>query len=119
MVAADRGWTSSTWATYRSWQRHGAQVRRGERGTQVVLWKPTERHEPSEDGDDAVHRSLFARTFTVFATEQVDGAERWLAPVKTPEGERLEQADRYFAAIGADIVHGGDRACYVPALRGC
>lgn len=33
MVAADRGWTSSTWATYNAWKRHGAQVRRGERGT--------------------------------------------------------------------------------------
>ena len=76
MVAADRGWTSSIWATYNGWQRHGGQVRRGERGTQVVLWKPTERHETTDDGDDAVHRSLFARAFTVFAAEQVDGAER-------------------------------------------
>src|SRR3954451_19057564 len=66
MVAADRGWTSSTWATYNAWKRHGAQVRRGERGTQVVLWKPTERHETTDDGDESVHRSLFARAFTVF-----------------------------------------------------
>ncbi len=116
MVATDRGWTSSTWATYRSWQRHGAQVRRGERGTQVVLWKPTERREQDSDGDDTVHRSLFARTFTVFAAEQVDDGDSWLTPTVVPEGERLEQADRYFAAIGADIIHGGDRACYVPAL---
>lgn len=92
MVASDRGWASSTWATYRSWQRHGAQVRRGERGTQVVLWKPTERREPNDDGDP------------------------WLTPTVAPEGERLEQADRYFASIGADVVHGGDRTCYVPAL---
>ena len=42
-TAADRGWSSSTFATYRGWQRHRAQVRRGERGAQVVLWKPTER----------------------------------------------------------------------------
>ena len=42
-----RGWTSARWATYRGWQRHGCQVRRGERGTHVVLWKPTERHEPA------------------------------------------------------------------------
>lgn len=116
MVASDRGWPSARWATYRGWQRHGAQVRKGERGTHVVLWKPIERHEQTDTGDDSVHRSLFARTFTVFAAEQVDGADCWLAPIHLPECERIEQADAYFAAIAADVVHGGDRACYVPAL---
>lgn len=31
MMAGERGWSSSTWATYRGWHRHGGQVRRGER----------------------------------------------------------------------------------------
>lgn len=116
MVAGDRGWTSGRWATYKAWQRHGGQVRKGERGTHVVLWKPTERHEQTDDGDDTVHRSLFARTFTVFAAEQVDGADRWLAPAEqVPEGERIERADAYFEAVGADVVIGGDRACYAAA----
>jgi len=116
MVAADRGWTSSRWATYNAWQRHGAQVRRGERGTHIVLWKPTERHEATEDGDDTIHRSLLARTFTVFAAEQVDGAGHLVAVVDVEPEQRIESAEGYFAAIGADVVHGGDLACYVPAL---
>lgn len=116
MVAGDRGWSSARWATYRGWQRHGGQVHKGERGTHVVLWKPTERHDQREDGTETVHRSLFARTFTVFAAEQVDGADRWLTPVELAEGERIARADAYFAEVGADVVHGGDRACYVPAL---
>lgn len=117
MVAGDRGWTSSRWATYRGWQRHGCQVRRGERGTHVVLWKPTERHEESDDGDDVARRSLLARTFTVFAAEQVDGSERYLtSPVELTEPERIGLADTYFASVGAEVAHGGDRACYVPAL---
>jgi antirestriction protein ArdC len=118
MVAADRGWTSSTWATYNGWKRHGGQVRRGERGTQVVLWKPTERHETTDDGGEAVHRSLFARAFTVFAADQVDGAERHTnetATESTP-AQRIESAEAYFAAVGADVVNGGDQACYVPTL---
>ena len=82
----------------------------------VVLWKPTQRHDQTDDDGERVHRSLFARTFAVFAAEQVDGAGRWLAPIEVPEGERIEQADAYFAAICADVLHGGDRACYVPAL---
>lgn len=117
MVAAARGWTSSTWATYNAWKRHGAQVRRGERGTQVVLWKPTERHETTDDGDESVHRSLFARAFTVFSAEQVDGAEHLISSAPDPtEAQRIESAETYFAAIRADVLHGGDQACYVPAL---
>lgn len=116
MVAADRGWTSSRWATYNAWQRHGAQVLRGERGMHIVLWKPTERHEATEEGDGTIHRSLLARTFTVFAAEQVDGAGHLAAVVDVEPAQRIESAEAYFAAIGADVVHGGDRACYVPAL---
>lgn len=117
MVAADRDWTSSTWATYNAWQRRGAQVRRGEHGTQVVLWKQTERHESTEDGDESVRRALLARTFTVFAAEQVDGAEHLVSSAPdTTDAQRIESAETYFAAVGADVVHGGDRACYVPAL---
>ena len=118
MTAADRGW-SSTWATYRGWQRHSCQVRRGEHGTPVVLWKPTERkdQETSEDETGRSRRSLLARTFTVFAAEQVEGGERVLAPrIDRPESERLAAADAYFSAIGSRVVLGGDRACYVPSL---
>ena len=118
MTAADRNW-SSTWATYRGWQRHNCQVRRGELGTQVVLWKPTERkdQETSEDEMGRSRRSLLARTFTVFAAEQVEGGERVLAPrIDRPESERLAAADAYFSTIGSRVVLGGDRACYVPSL---
>lgn len=117
MVAADRGWTSTIWATYNAWKRHGAQVRRGERGTQVVLWKPTERHETTDDGGDSLHRSLFARAFTVFAAEQVDGAERVSKPIaEASELQGIEAIETFFARVGANVVHGGDQACYVAAF---
>ncbi|MFN6122015.1 MAG: ArdC family protein [Actinomycetes bacterium] len=114
MLAADRGWTSGTWATYKTWTKHGCQVRRGERGTHIVLWKQTER--PDTDEDDTTRRSLLARSFVVFAAEQVDGADRCIATDERTPAELIDQADRYFAAIGADIVHGGDQASYSPAL---
>jgi antirestriction protein ArdC len=116
MTAADRGWKSNTWSTYQAWQSHGAQVRRGERGTQVVLWKQTDRREPDVDGENEPppgRRGLFARTFTVFAAEQVDGA----GPPVTLTGTRTfgnDDVDRYFAAIDARVVIGGNTACYRP-----
>ena len=114
MVAADRGWIAGTWATYKTWAKHGCQVRRGERGTHVVLWKQTERPDPTDD--DKTKRSLLARSFVVFAAEQVDGADRFTTTDERTPVERIEQADAYFATIGADIVHGGSHASYSPAL---
>jgi len=115
MVAADRGW-SSTWATYRGWQRHDSQVRKGERGTQVVLWKPIE-NKTDDDSDGKGRRSMFARAFTVFAAEQVEGGDRFTQPTDDrPATQRIADAEGYFGHIGADIVTGGDRACYVPSF---
>ena len=79
LTAAEQGWPSGRWATYRGWQRHGCQVRRGERGTHVVLWKPTNpAANGDDDSDDRNRPTFYARVFTVFAAEQVDGAERFM-----------------------------------------
>jgi antirestriction protein ArdC len=119
MVAAAHDWTSGVWATYRGWQRHGAQVRRGERATQVVLWKQTRPNDADAAEDDQPRRPrLFARAYAVFAAEQVDGAADILARRQPPTRdtpERLDAADAYFAAVGAHVEHGGNRAYYQPS----
>ena len=119
MVSAANDWHSGVWATYRGWQRHGAQVRRGAKGTSVLLWKtlePRTNDEPDEDGGN--RRRLVARTFTVFAAEQADGTDDLIAARRdtgrdTPQ--RIEAADAFFAAVGAEVHTGGNVACYQPA----
>ncbi len=121
-VAAERGWSSNRWATYRGWQRQGCQVRRGERSTAVVLWKPTDRRTDSEQvasskDDVKSSRGLFARVFNVFAAEQVDGAARFThRPEHVDDDHRVAEVELYFAGVGSRVVSGGDGACYVPAL---
>lgn len=125
MVGAARGWTSGVFGTYKAWQRHGSQVRRGERAVQVVLWKPTtpkvDHDDPDTDNDGDTRRPrLLARAYSVFAAEQCDGADdilaaraQLLADRDTPE--RIDAAEHYFAAIPAVVVEGGNRAYYRPA----
>jgi antirestriction protein ArdC len=119
MVAAAHGWTSGVWATYRGWQRHGAQVRRGERGAQVVLWKQTRPADADDDNDDQPRRPrLLARAYAVFAAEQVDGADAILASRQRPPRDthdRIDAAETYFVTVGAQVMHGGNRAYYQPA----
>lgn len=125
MVSAAHDWTSGTFGTYRAWQRHGAQVRRGERATQVVLWKPTIPTDAATNTDDTDDTPtgrprLIARAYAVFAAEQCDGADEIIARrnqqrTERDTPERIDDAERYLAAVAATVIEGGNRAYYRPA----
>ena len=118
LVAGQRGWDTGVWGTYRAWQRHGAQVRRGSTGTHVVLWKSTTDTVLMDDDTEPTERTqLIARTYTVFAAEQVDGADDLLSRrdvVERDTPERIAAAEAYFAAVGATVTEGGNLAGYDP-----
>jgi antirestriction protein ArdC len=108
MTAAERGWTSGQWATYKQWEALGHQVQKGERGTEIFLWKPSTRKDKAT-GEET--KSLYATTFKVHAREQTDAPELEVVPL--PQHERLAHAEDFFAAIGADCRFGGDQAAYM------
>ncbi|AWK85984.1 ArdC family protein [Azospirillum thermophilum] len=115
MTAMERGYASPFWLSYRQAQGLGGQVRRGERGTLVVYAGTVSRPEPNEEGEDSEHEIHFLKGYTVFNAEQVDGLpEHFRAHVPEPKEPmlRLEAAERFFAATGADIRTGGTRAYY-------
>jgi antirestriction protein ArdC len=106
MVAVGKGYAGS-WATYKQWQTLGAQVRRGEKSTHGVKWSRIEDKRAGET-------RMVPFCFYVFAAEQVDGYEP-PAPIVRDTPERIEAAETFFAALGADVRHGGNRAAYSPA----
>ena len=58
----------------------------------------------------------FLKGYTVFNAEQCDGLPAQYTakaePPALPQAARLERADAFFAATGADIRHGGTKAFY-------
>lgn len=109
-----RGFTTHYWATYKQWSEKGCQVRRGETATTVLLFKPGARDVENETGDSQRQRFLITRAYKVFNADQVDG---WTPPVeKRSVFEINAHAEEFFAAIGASIDHGGNRACYYPSI---
>ncbi|MGC0321061.1 antirestriction protein ArdC [Bradyrhizobium sp. USDA 326] len=115
-AAMANGYSDGLWGTYRQWQDSGAQVRKGERSTTVVLWKQIASSEPAggDDSDDGGHRRMFARAFSVFNVAQVDGYEQ--PPVQVlPESERLAHADEFIVNLGIKAVFGGAEAYYLPS----
>jgi antirestriction protein ArdC len=104
------------WGTNRQWQALDAQVRKGERGTTVVLWKevtPAGGHDRLGD-EDGPARRIFARAFTVFNVAQVDGYQPEAAAL-LPETERLAHAEAFIGNLGINTVFGSPNAYYRPA----
>jgi antirestriction protein ArdC len=116
LVAAERGYVSTTWGTYNAWKKHDVQVRKGESGTKVVLWKPTKgRKLDVATGEEVENSYLYATTYTVFNAEQCDGADEWTTPpADLNSDERLAAADEFWKAWPVPITEGGDRAYYAP-----
>jgi antirestriction protein ArdC len=117
-AAQSKGYESGEWGTYKQWQERGAQVRKGEKATLVVFWKFANNAQESQDDSDeqpsSGSRLLFTRGYSVFNAAQVDG----YSPKVEANGTQLEkiaQADAFFAGIGSDIRHGGNRAYYSPS----
>lgn len=103
-------YASSTWATYKQWHGVGAQVRKGERGHQLVKWVPKK----SKD-DPEVQSSeprLIPLTFSVFNADQVDGWETEVRYQHSP----VERAEAWIAASQAVINYEGNRAFYSPKV---
>lgn len=109
IAANSAGYSEGLWGTYKQWQAAGAQVRKGERATTVVLWKeskPRQQDEEKGDGvDDDSRPRLFARAFWVFNRSQVDNYDPPARPV-LPEADRIAQADHFFSALQIQLRSG-------------
>lgn len=60
------------WGTFKAVKESGGSVRRGEKATHVILWKPVVKRNPGDD-EDAESRYMLLRTYPVFNAEQCDG----------------------------------------------
>ena len=109
--AAERGYGSAAWLTYKQAEELGGQVRKGEKATPCVFFGT--RDVPDESGDDAeeTRRIPFAKPFWLFNADQVDGIGR---PEPAAAWDPLERAEEVVKKSGADVSEGGTRAFYNP-----
>ena len=73
------------------------------------------RSETDDKGEQTEREIPFMKGYTVFNAEQVDGlpAHFYAKPeAPLPASERIASADRFFAATGMALRHGGARAYY-------
>jgi antirestriction protein ArdC len=118
LILWSSGSESQTWATYLQWSELGCQVRAGSRGQQIVFFKKLEDREDDQvdnPAEDEERRRFVIKGFTVFSADQVEGYEpKFEAPTCDSALQRIEEAEAFVRATGADIRHGGSRAFYSP-----
>lgn len=115
LAATDKGYSSPYWFTFNQAKDLGGFVKRGEHGSLVVYANSIKKTEKDDQGEDVEHDIFFMRGYTVFNSEQVDGLPaRFTAPLPqlTRTEDRIQYADAFFRATGAEVKHGGDRAYY-------
>ena len=119
-VGAEAGYTSPYWMTYNQAVAFGAQVRRGESGTLSVYFNAVSKTETDvSTGEENLRLIRFMRHYVVFNAEQIDGLAPQFHPatqsVAVEPSTRQAAIDAFFAAIPADIRHGGDKAFFSPS----
>jgi antirestriction protein ArdC len=91
-------------------------VRQGESGSLVVYANTLSRTVEDETAGKDVERQIaFMKAYTVFNAQQVDGLPAHFYAMHQPTLDpvaRITKAEAFFAATGAEINEGGNRACY-------
>ncbi|WP_169337759.1 ArdC family protein [Pseudoclavibacter soli] len=125
MISATRaGYPSNQWMTFNQAKKLGGQVRKGEHGTRILIYKTFERRDkdgsPMLDDHGKPMTGVFASTATVFNIAQVDGLPEKATPADAAPTERAWEDDRVGQSVidssGAVIHHvSQDRAFYRPS----
>ncbi|PUB88017.1 MAG: antirestriction protein [gamma proteobacterium symbiont of Ctena orbiculata] len=114
-ASVTEGYSAPIWMTFRQAKELGANVRKGEKGELVVYANTITRTEENKKGEEVEQVIPFMKGYSVFNVEQIEGLPsqyyKLAEPVLDPV-QRIEHAEAFFAASGADIRHGGNRAYY-------
>ncbi len=114
--AMAQNFAAPIWMTFKQASELDAHIRKGEKGSLVVYADSITRKETDEKTGGEIDREIpFLKGYTVFNVEQIDGLPEvyyaTTAPTLDPVS-RIEHAEEFFAALGATIRQGGNRAFY-------
>jgi len=116
LAGQEKGYDVDFWGTFQQWKTAGASVKKAEKATQVILFRPIKKTVTDANGNEKLESFPLLRTFSVFNISQVSGAV--VEPfVDRPVGpafvhEQRDEFDRVVAATGAVVRFAGSKAAY-------
>src|SRR6266536_1513531 len=114
--AMAQNFAAPIWMTFKQALELEAHIRKGEKGSLVVYADSIKRKKTDEKTGDEIDREIpFLKGYTVFNVEQIEGLPENYYTKAVPTLDpvaRIDHAEKFFAALGATIRHGGNRAFY-------
>lgn len=114
-TAAEQGYTSPYWMTYKQASELKANVRKGEKATQVVYANKIIKEDQDSNGEKTTSQIPFLKCYTVFNASQIDGLPESYFPTVEPvvanDKQRNQELEAFFAQTKADI-YTGHQASY-------
>ncbi|MDZ4867618.1 MAG: zincin-like metallopeptidase domain-containing protein [Alphaproteobacteria bacterium] len=117
IAAAEAGYRSRHWFSFRQAAALGASVRKGERGETVVYYGRAHRERIDVDGAVAEDKFRFLRSYVVFNAAQIDGLPDrfFIEPVAAGSLGPIGWHEAWFAKLDIARIVTADRACYIPS----
>jgi len=115
MSSMAQGFSNPAWATFKQWQAAGINVKKGEKGTQIVFFKPVSKETVNDSGETEKSGYCVAKAYWIFNAEQTDAV---IVPAEKPESAHFDvnaECEQRIVKTGASITHGGDSAFYMPS----
>lgn len=114
--AADRGYQTPYWMTFKQAAELKGHVKKGEKATQVVFADSFTVVDKDQNGEEKKQNIPFLKSYAVFNAAQIDGLPEpyYNVPEFKPTNEetRILELEKFFAATKAEITHGGNQAYY-------
>ena len=107
-----KGYGDHRWMTFKQAKDKGGTVRKGEKSTKVIFWRFCERKD-KDTGEDV--KIPFARTYSVFNVNQIDGLDMEPLAVKTYEHDDVAPASLAMALgdlAKVSYLEDGEKAAY-------
>jgi antirestriction protein ArdC len=108
VAQASSGYESSLWLGFDQAKKIGGNVRKGEHGHPVLIYRNGTRE--ADDGTEETYAYLAVKP--VFNIDQIDGLDHLKPSFEKHDWNPIEDAENIMIKSGAAINYGGDRAFY-------
>lgn len=118
LSAADQGFESPWWLSFKQIKDSGGTIKKGEHGTIIVFWKRIQIKEKQPDGSVEEKTVGMLRYYRVWNIEQTENVSIKVPKVGVSEFTPIEAAEKLVAEWEdcPEISHGGNDAAYAPKL---
>lgn len=117
--AAEQGFLSPYWMTYRQAAEMKSHVRKGEKATSIVYADKFVKKEINPEGKEVSVTIPFLKIYNVFNAQQIEGLPSAYYELPQPKiinpQERVESLEQFFAKTKARIVTGTEAAYFITA----